>query len=192
MANFNITGAAPVTPETLASKNLLAFDNSQVYKLAIDEETVKVLFNSAGQKAANANNSEIFNDYANNTIKENNDYAHVEGQGTISVGSHSHVQGRYNKDDGKEYLHVVGNGSGSSKEERSNAYTLDKNGNAVYAGNITINGETSLKDIVETVNNIETTLKVTGPGRKASVYFDSSSPNSDIGEIGDIYCQIIS
>ena len=187
MANFNITGAAPVTPEALASKNLLAFDNSQVYKLAIDEETVKVLFNSAGQKVTG--NSEIFNDYAKNTIKENNDYAHVEGQGTISMGSHSHVQGRYNKDDGKEYLHVVGNGT---LEERSNAYTLDKNGNAVYAGDVTINGETSLKNTVETVNNINNTLSIKGSGRKASVYFSSDSPSSDIGEIGDIYCQIIS
>lgn len=49
-----------------------------------------------------------------------------------------HVQGKYSKIDSTDYVHVVGNGSGS--EERSNAHTLDKYGNAYYAGNVETSG----------------------------------------------------
>lgn len=43
--------------------------------------------------------------------------------------------GSYNvKDANNEYIHVIGNGT--SREHRSNAYTLDQGGNAWFAGNV--------------------------------------------------------
>lgn len=71
---------------------------------------------------------------------------HVEGVGTIGEGQGAHVQGCYNgftiKDDYttdlSNYAHIVGNGT--SLTERSNAHTLDWEGNAWYAGTITSKG----------------------------------------------------
>ena len=68
-------------------------------------------------------------------------YAHAEGLGTRAVDQYSHVQGKYNDrgiEDGKTYAHVVGNGT--DDEHRSNAHTLDWEGNAWYAGNIEADG----------------------------------------------------
>ena len=43
-----------------------------------------------------------------------------------------------------KYAHIVGNGT--SNENRSNAYTLDWDGNAWFAGDITFNGDSSLTE----------------------------------------------
>ena len=90
--------------------------------------------------------------------------AHAEGWGTVTVSSPTtnakgqHVQGRFNIDDNKEninYAHIVGNGTektfddqgneildadGNSVPNRSNAHTIDWSGNAWFAGNIKIGG----------------------------------------------------
>lgn len=81
--------------------------------------------------------------------------AHAEGQSTIASGVAQHVQGRFNIEDtasdengnvvGK-YAHIVGNGREIRDEndklistERSNAHTLDWEGNAWFAGDVTVN-----------------------------------------------------
>lgn len=61
-------------------------------------------------------------------------YSHAEGQRTIAKGDFQFVQGRYNKEDEYEYAHIIGNGY--SENERSNAYTLDWNGNAWFANRV--------------------------------------------------------
>lgn len=62
--------------------------------------------------------------------------SHAEGRGTIANSNYQHVEGQYNiKDTSNQYAHIVGNGS--SDTNRSNAYTLDWNGNANFAGDIT-------------------------------------------------------
>lgn len=67
------------------------------------------------------------------------DYSHVEGCGTIALGDYQHVQGKYNiKDTKGKYAHIVGNGSDA--DTRSNAHTLDWNGNAWYAGKLSQEG----------------------------------------------------
>lgn len=77
--------------------------------------------------------AEIFNDYENN--KAGGEYSHAEGTGTIATGKHQHVQGRYNVNDGEnKYAHIVGNGT--NDESRSNAHTVDWDGNAWYAGKV--------------------------------------------------------
>lgn len=65
--------------------------------------------------------------------------AHAEGYYTIAEGNYSHVQGKYNvADSGNDYAHIVGNGT--AEDARSNAHTLDWDGNVWFAGNIKIGG----------------------------------------------------
>lgn len=62
-------------------------------------------------------------------------FTHTEGEGTIASSANQHVQGRYNiEDSNSKYLHIVGNGN--SNTNRSNAHTVDKNGNGWFAGTI--------------------------------------------------------
>ena len=66
--------------------------------------------------------------------------SHAEGHSTIASGEYQHVQGRHNVEDtNNQYAHIVGNGSGSA---RSNAHTLDWDGNAWFQGDVYV-GSTS-------------------------------------------------
>lgn len=67
--------------------------------------------------------------------------SHAEGFGTIASGKYQHVQGKYNVEDTEgRYAHIVGSGSDA---ERRNIHTLDWEGNAEYAGDVTatVNGK---------------------------------------------------
>ena len=65
-------------------------------------------------------------------------FTHAEGCGTQAEGSYSHVQGKYNEIDMEnKYALIVGNGT--SDDNRSNAHTVDWEGNAWYAGSIRSN-----------------------------------------------------
>lgn len=64
--------------------------------------------------------------------------SHAEGYFTIAAGDYQHVQGQCNIQDAT-FAHIVGNGT---DEERSNAHTLDWDGNAWFAGDVYI-GSTS-------------------------------------------------
>ena len=73
-----------------------------------------------------------------NTIASG-DSSHAEGEGTIASGPFSHVQGTYNiENTSGKYAHIVGNGY--SNNDRSNAHTLDWNGNAWFKGELKIGG----------------------------------------------------
>ena len=66
------------------------------------------------------------------------DYSHAEGNNTMASSESQHVQGNYNiKDTEGKYAHIVGNGE--TDATRSNAHTLDWNGNAWYAGDVQAN-----------------------------------------------------
>ena len=73
--------------------------------------------------------------------------SHAEGQHTIASGSSQHVQGKYNiEDTNSTYADIVGNGGADNT--RSNAYTLDWNGNGWYAGKLTVSvGPTNNMDV---------------------------------------------
>ena len=61
--------------------------------------------------------------------------SHAEGEGTKAIGNWQHVEGKYNTpDDNNSYIHIAGNGNQDSN--RSNAHTLDWDGNAWYAGRV--------------------------------------------------------
>lgn len=74
--------------------------------------------------------------------------SHAEGYYNIATGQYQHVQGKFNFEDTEnKYAHIVG---GGTYGERKNIHTLDWEGNAVFAGNVT-NGNGA------TINGIETT-----------------------------------
>ena len=61
--------------------------------------------------------------------------SHSEGCFTEAASQYQHVQGKYNVvDSNGVYAHIVGNGTG--KNNRHNAYTLDWQGNAWFAGEV--------------------------------------------------------
>ena len=65
--------------------------------------------------------------------------SHAEGSFTTASSNYQHVQGKYNiEDKSNKYAHIVGNGK--SGMERSNAHTLDWEGNAWYAGKLSQEG----------------------------------------------------
>lgn len=109
--------------------------------------------------------AEIFNNYAENIASGSSSHAegdrttassycshaegcyttasgrcsHAEGSNTTASGEYQHVQGKYNiKDANNSYAHIVGNGTGVTA--RSNAHTLDWDGNAWFQGNVYVGG----------------------------------------------------
>ena len=94
--------------------------------------------------------------------------SHAEGLGTIASGHVQHIQGKYNKEDAN-MAYIVGNGT--DDKNRSNAYELDWEGNAWFAGSVTIGDIKSLdylvkggKEVTTIAFNIDGNLVVTiGP-----------------------------
>lgn len=138
---------------------------------------------------------EVFNDYTKNTA--HGEFAHAEGTGTRAweVASHTeglltealvtgqHVQGRANiLDKAKLYAHIVGNGVVNYDEstksytveegKRSNAHTIDWEGNAWFAGGIYLGGSGQYD---------------TNARRLPMIYTGTGEPNDNIGVDGDIY-----
>lgn len=73
--------------------------------------------------------------------------SHSEGYYTLASSNYQHVQGKYNvSDSANAFAHIVGNGKSAST--RSNAHTLDWDGNAWYAGTVLVGG-TSQADASE-------------------------------------------
>ena len=67
--------------------------------------------------------------------------SHAEGYHTIAASNYQHVQGRNNIEDSEnKYVHIIGNGA--LNLNRSNAHTVDWEGNAWYAGDVYV-GSTS-------------------------------------------------
>ena len=67
------------------------------------------------------------------------DTSHAEGYWTKASSDYQHVQGKCNIEDTEgKYAHIVGNGKDGSN--RSNAHTLDWEGNAWYSGKLSQEG----------------------------------------------------
>lgn len=87
--------------------------------------------------------------------------SHTEGECTVASARNQHTQGRYNIEDTEErYAHIVGNGEDGN---RSNAHTLDWQGNAWYQGKI-YTGGTGQDDAKElaTVDYVDTKIAESG------------------------------
>lgn len=96
--------------------------------------------------------------------------SHAEGRFTVALGENQHVEGILNIEDTTS-LHIVGNGTyteSSRQKTKSNAHTLDKLGNAWFAGNVYVgstsgtNKDDGSKKLAteEYVNNKTTTITV--------------------------------
>ena len=67
------------------------------------------------------------------------DQSHTEGEGTEAASDNQHVSGKYNVVDNSDtYAEIIGNGA--DENNRSNARTLDWNGNETIAGDLFFNG----------------------------------------------------
>lgn len=75
--------------------------------------------------------------------------SHAEGENTIAASSHQHAQGKWNiADTRNKYAHIIGNGENDNA--RSNAHTVDWDGNAWFAGTVKVGGTGA--DDTEAVN----------------------------------------
>lgn len=119
--------------------------------------TVEMLFSKMDKENPTGTGSFSLNRKDGSVVGE---CSFAEGQNTIASSTNQHVQGSYNIEDATgEYAHIVGNGT--DEGARSNAYTLDWDGNAWFAGDVYIGGtgqndETATK--LATVADIETAI----------------------------------
>ena len=94
-----------------------------------------------------------------NETTASGDTSHAEGSGTKASSENQHVQGKYNiEDTTNTYAHIVGNGTynyNTDEEVRSNAHTLDWQGNGWYKGEL-YTGGTSQSD----ANKVLTTANI--------------------------------
>lgn len=116
----------------------------------------------------------------------------VQGRGTIARGSDQHARGRFNVvDTENKYADIVGNGT--SDGNRSNAYTLDWDGNAKFAGGVEAasikstggleaGGKDILDELDKRVNEVETVVDDTVARIKDVP--DNALPNAKLVEIG--------
>lgn len=120
----------------------------------------------------------------NGVPKENasGDNSFVQGRGTIARGVNQHARGRFNvADTANKYADIVGNGTSDSN--RSNAYTLDWDGNAEYAGGIKAKGVDILNELDKHDNrSVEVVVDDTVAYQKAVPA--NSLPNAKVTRIG--------
>jgi hypothetical protein len=130
------------------------------YSHAEGDKTKAKNYSSHAEGALTIANHE--SSHAEGYCTEANGYAsHSEGYHTIANGRYQHVQGKYNIADKTEYAHIVGNGADS--ENRSNAYTLDWEGNAWFAGDVSV-GDNKILATKEYVHYVVASGDTSGDG----------------------------
>lgn len=104
-------------------------EGSQTLALALYSHTEGFMTESRGDASHSEGNRTIANGM----------YSHAEGDNTIASSKYQHTQGRYNiEDTGNNYAHIVGNGTADNA--RSNAHTVDWNGNGWFQGDVYVGG----------------------------------------------------
>lgn len=103
------------------------------------------------QANGNASHSEGSNTIANGTASHaeginciaDGNYSHAEGLGAHAKKEAQHVEGKYNIiDNDGIYAHILGNGDfNGGNPIRSNAHTVDWDGNAWYAGDVFVGAD---------------------------------------------------
>ena len=89
----------------------------------------------------------------------NGENSHAEGSDTIANGTCQHVQGRYNiEDKSGMYAHIVGNGHEDRNGGRSNAHTLDWNGNAWFASDVYVGGTSQDDESATKLSSVATDI----------------------------------
>lgn len=115
--------------------------------------------------------------------------SHAEGSGNVANSASQHVFGEYNEVDTTgtsttrgTYVEIVGNGTDSS---RSNARTLDWNGNEILAGKLTVGSTATATNDVPTLGQVQQLIGSIA-GIKFVVVADISSLPAT-GEEGTFY-----
>lgn len=124
-----------------------------------------------------------------NTTTASGFTSHAEGYNTIASSDYQYVQGRYNiEDNANKYVHIVGNGTGTANL-RSNAYTLDWNGNGYFQGNVSVDGTptndnhlVTKKYVANAIADLDVNIDLSDYATKT--YVDESILNASLG--GDI------
>lgn len=114
--------------------------------------------------------------------------SHAEGLYTQAKAKCQHVQGRYNITDGTDnqsdygsYAHIVGNGT--SNNNRSNAHTLDWNGNAWFAGDVQSETGGKLSEKTDKSTSVSVTLTSTNWSSGVYTYSNSAITATNIIEL---------
>ena len=120
--------------------------------------------------------------------------SHAEGTNTIAR-KWQHVQGKYNIEDTDEvYAHIVGNGT--SGTNRSNAHTLDWDGNAWFAGDVytkdgkVVTGEEVDNKISEAFNEFDSPKEVYTIYIRADELIDGVAEFNEAGEVERFYSYV--
>ena len=101
--------------------------------------------------------------------------SHAEGFKTIASGQYQHVQGKYNIEDTEnKYAHIVGNGEYSTK---SNAHTLDWNGNGWYQGKLSQDGTPTEDKDLTTKKYVDDKTEIL-PVKNNYIIFEDVVPSS--------------
>lgn len=128
---------------TINNNDILTYNTAKITSIDTNNKTITVNRTlSADTALSNAGVSV----YISGMALGNN--SHSEGNQTIAAGRSQHTQGEFNtidpeydvNDNNKrgKYAHIVGNGT--SHTNRSNAHTLDWDGNAWFAGGLKVGG----------------------------------------------------
>lgn len=122
---------------------------NRIHKIKFEGQTEEFVINDANE---NAENAFAYGDNAKASAPASSAF----GIGTEASNEGTHVVGKYNLiDNENKYLYIIGNGTNTI---RSNAHTVDKEGNGWFAGNVSgqVNGENisfeSLKTLYGTLN----------------------------------------
>lgn len=166
-----IKTAVNETIDTMPSNLVNGKAKGSIRSIYAYDETGKLLGEYAQAFGENTIASGIHSHAEGNITTASGDCSHAEGLYTIASGENQHVQGKYNISDTTS-AHIVGNGT--ERNTRSNAHTLDWQGNAWFAGDV-YTGSTS------------GTNKDDGSIKLPVVYSGTTAPTNDIGKNGDLY-----
>ena len=166
-----IKTAVNETIDTMPSNLVNGKAKGSIRSIYAYDETGKLLGEYAQAFGENTIASGIHSHAEGSGATASGDCSHAEGLYTIASGENQHVQGKYNISDTTS-AHIVGNGT--ERNTRSNAHTLDWQGNAWFAGDV-YTGSTS------------GTNKDDGSIKLPVVYSGTTAPSNDIGKNGDLY-----
>ena len=143
LTNGNSTGSLKmISAGTTLGTNSFA-EGSNTTTLSANSHAEGKNSNAAGAQShaeGNFSRTEGDNSHAEgNFAVASGSNSHAEGDNTVADGNNQHVQGKYNISDTTS-LDIIGNGT--DDDNRSNAYTLDANGNGWFAGEVYV-GSTS-------------------------------------------------
>ena len=188
--SFGITVTAPVI-NGIAKKpgKNVAGEKFTIDGVEVTASSFAEVFNNTASNKATGSNSHAEGNWTTATGSDSHaegyyttatgSNSHAEGYYTIASRDNSHVQGQYNiEDTDKKYLHIVGNGTAINI--RSNAHTIDGDGNGWFKGTIKIGGtgqdDTSAKEIatvghkhfISDIDGINETIPIENGGTGAT------------------------